>query len=109
MEDRIDPIHPGEILSKDFLDPMGITAYRLARDIRIDQTRVSEILRGKRGISVDTALRLGKYFGISAEFWLNIQRRYDLERKRLELQSILTAIPSACPVVAEDSPPYRTG
>lgn len=109
MEDRIDPIHPGEILSKDFLDPMGITAYRLARDIRIDQTRVSEILRGKRGISVDTALRLGKYFGISAEFWLNIQRRYDLERKRLELQSILTAIPSACPVVAEDSPPFRTG
>lgn len=109
MEDRIDPIHPGEILSKDFLEPMGITAYRLARDIRIDQTRVSEILRGKRGISVDTALRLGKYFGISAEFWLNIQRRYDLERKRLELQSVLTAIPSACPVVAEDSPPYRTG
>ncbi len=109
MEDRIDPIHPGEILSKDFLDPMGITAYRLARDILIDQTRVSEILRGKRGISVDTALRLGKYFGISAEFWLNIQRRYDLERKRLELQSILTAIPSACPVVAEDSPPFRTG
>lgn len=109
MEDRIDPIHPGEILSKDFLEPMGITAYRLARDIRIDQTRVSEILRGKRGISVDTALRLGKYFGISAEFWLNIQRRYDLERKRLELQSVLNAIPSACPVVAEDSPPYRTG
>ena len=109
MEDRIDPIHPGEILYKDFLDPMGITAYRLARDIRIDQTRVSEILRGKRGISVDTALRLGKYFGISAEFWLNIQRRYDLERKRLELQSILTAIPSAFPVVAEDSPPFRTG
>ncbi len=109
MEDRIDPIHPGEVLSKDFLEPMGITAYRLARDIRIDQTRVSEILRGKRGISVDTALRLGKYFGISAEFWLNIQRRYDLERKRLELQSILTAIPSVCPVVAEDSPPYRAG
>ena len=108
MEDGIDPIHPGEILSKDFLEPMGITAYRLARDIRIDQTRVSEILRGKRGISVDTALRLGKYFGISAEFWLNIQRRYDLERKRLEMQSILTAIPSACPVVAEDAPPYGT-
>jgi len=108
MEDRIHLIHPGEVLSKDFLEPMGITAYRLARDIRIDQTRVSEILRGKRGISVDTALRLGKYFGISAEFWLNIQRRYDLERKRLEMQSILTAIPSACPVVAEDAPPYGT-
>ena len=107
MVDRIDPIHPGEILLKDFLKPMGITAYRLARDIRIDQTRVSEILRGKRGISADTALRLGKYFGLSAEFWLNIQRQYDLEAKRLELEAVLTTIPTVCPVVAENPPPYR--
>ena len=109
MEDRIDPIHPGEILSHDFLEPMGITAYRLARDIRIDQTRVGEILRGKRGISVDTALRLGKYFGISAEFWLNIQRRYDLEQKRFEMQAVLNSIPTVSSVVAEDAPPYQAG
>ncbi len=93
---RIPNIHPGEILKEDFLDPMGITAYKLSKDIKIDQTRISEIINGKRSVSVDTALRLGKFFGNSAEFWMNLQNHYDLyEKKEIlqkELQSIKTYV-----------------
>ena len=71
--------HPGEILKNNFMEPYGITGYRLAKDIGIDQTRLSQIIRGKRSISIDTAMRLGKYFRISPEFWLNAQNRFDLE------------------------------
>jgi len=73
------PIHPGEILLEDFLKPMGITQYRLAQDIGVGQTKISQIVRGKRGISADTALRLARYFGTSAEFWVNAQAWYELE------------------------------
>ena len=76
---ELDPIHPGEILLEEFLNPMEITQYRLAKDINVDPRRINEIVHGTRAISADTALRLGKYFGTSAQFWLNLQSHYDLE------------------------------
>ncbi|MBN2286068.1 MAG: HigA family addiction module antidote protein, partial [Tissierellales bacterium] len=72
-------IHPGEILKEEFLDPMNITQYRLAKDINVPPRRINEIVLGKRGISTDTALRLGRYFSMSPEFWINLQTHYDLE------------------------------
>ena len=76
---EIAPIHPGEILYEDFLKPMNISGYKLAKALFIDQTRISEIIKGKRSITTDTALRLAKFFGTSTEFWLNIQAQYDIE------------------------------
>jgi addiction module HigA family antidote len=79
------PIHPGEILQEEFLRPMGISQYRLAKDISVAQRRISEITQGKRSITADTALRLGRYFGMEAQFWLNLQSRYDLLCAEAEL------------------------
>jgi addiction module HigA family antidote len=76
---KLSPIHPGEILIEDFLKPMGISQYRLAKDISVPPRRINEIVHGKRSISADTALRLGRVFGISPQFWLNLQNRFDLE------------------------------
>lgn len=76
---KLAPIHPGEILLEEFLEPMGITQYRLARDISVPPRRINEIVRGLRSISADTALRLARYFGLSERFWLNLQVRHDLE------------------------------
>jgi addiction module HigA family antidote len=73
-------IHPGEILLTEFMQPLGLTAYRLAKDIHVPAPRVGDIVRGKRTISADTALRLGQYFGLPAQFWLNLQNEYDLRR-----------------------------
>jgi addiction module HigA family antidote len=73
-------IHPGEILLTEFMEPLGLTAYRLAKEIRVPAPRVGDIVRGKRSISADTALRLGIYFGLPAQFWLNLQNEYDLRR-----------------------------
>lgn len=84
-----DPIHPGEILLEEFLHPMGISQYRLAKDISVPQRRISEITQGKRSVSADTALRLGRYFGMEAQFWLNLQSRYDLLRAEAELDERL--------------------
>jgi antitoxin HigA-1 len=79
-EQRINqPMHPGRVLELEFLEPLEITPYRLAKDIEVDPPRVYSLVRGKRAISADTALRLGRYFGTSAEFWLNLQSHYDLE------------------------------
>jgi len=78
-EKKLPPIHPGEILLEEFLKPMRISQYRLAKDISVPPRRINEIVHGKRSITADTALRLGKYFGISPQFWLNLQTRYDLE------------------------------
>ena len=72
-------IHPGEILIEEFLKPMGISQYRLAKDISVPPRRINEIVHGKRSISADTALRLGRFFGISPQFWLNLQTHFDLE------------------------------
>ena len=73
------PIHPGEILLEEFLKPMGLSQYRLAKDVTVPPRRINEIVHGKRNISADTALRLARYFGTSEGFWLNLQSRYDLE------------------------------
>lgn len=76
------PIHPGEILLEDFLKPMEISQYRLAQSIGVPPRRINEIVHGKRGISADTALRMGRFFGMEAQFWMNLQARYDLETTR---------------------------
>jgi len=83
MEKKImKPIHPGEILMKEFLEPIGITQYRLAKDISVAPRRINEIVHGKRSITADTALRLSRYFGTSERFWLNLQTRYDMELQK---------------------------
>ncbi len=79
--EKLPNIHPGEVLSEEFLKPMGISAYRLANDLHIPQTRISEIIKKKRRITADTALRLSKYFGMSPKFWLGLQDDYDLEEE----------------------------
>ena len=79
MGKTLEPIHPGEILREEFLNPMGISINRLARDIAVPPGRISEIVNGKRGITADTALRLARFFNISAELWLNLQSKYDLQ------------------------------
>jgi len=76
---KLPPIHPGEILIEEFLKPMGLSQYRLAKDISVPPRRINEIVHGKRSITADTALRLGRFFGISPQFWLNLQTRFDLE------------------------------
>jgi addiction module HigA family antidote len=73
------PIHPGEILVTEFLDPMGVSQYRLAKDIGVTARRINEIVHGRRSITADTALRLGRFFGMEAQFWLNLQTHYDME------------------------------
>lgn len=82
IEPKLPPIHPGEILLEEFLDPMGISQYRLAKEISVPARRINEIIHGKRGISPDTALRLSRFFGMSERFWLNLQNRYDLETEK---------------------------
>ena len=80
--ERLNNIHPGEILSEEFLKPMGISAYKLAKDIGIPQTRISEITKGRRRITADTALRFSKYFGTTPKFWLGLQDDFDLEEEQ---------------------------
>jgi antitoxin HigA-1 len=82
MAKRLAPIHPGEILLNDFLVPMGISQYRLAHSTSVPARRINEIVHGKRAITADTALRLGRFFNMESEFWLNLQSRYDLEVAR---------------------------
>ncbi len=82
MPTQLEPITPGEILLKEFLERLGISQNKLARDIDVSITRVNDIVHGKRGITADTALRLGAYFGTTPEFWINLQTRYDLKRAR---------------------------
>ena len=79
---QLPPIHPGEILREESLQPLGTTAYRLAKDIHVPATRIADIVNERRGISADTALRLSRYFGNSAQFWLNLQTHYDLREAR---------------------------
>ena len=79
MAKKLPPIHPGEILLEEFLRPMGITQYRLAKSISVPPRRINEIVHGKRNVTADTALRLSRFFGTSERFWLNLQTRYDLE------------------------------
>jgi len=97
---RLPNIHPGEILSEEFLEPMNITAYRLAKATGIPQTRISDIIRKKRRITADTALRFGKYFGNSPEFWLGLQNDYDLEEEKNKISKELNKIHSYMDVQA---------
>ena len=76
------PVHPGEVLLEEFLEPMGISQYRLAKDISVSPRRINEIVHGKRAVTADTALRLSRYFGTSDKFWLNLQTAYDLDLER---------------------------
>ncbi len=85
----LDPIHPGEILMEEFLKPMSISQYRLAKDINVPARRINEIVQGKRSITPDTALRLSKFFGLSERFWINLQARYDLEVEKDKLKNRL--------------------
>ena len=89
---KLKNIHPGDILKEEFLLPLGITAYRLCMDIGVPQTRISEILKGNRAITADTALRLSKYFGNSPNFWLGLQNDFDIEEELLQKGSDLKLI-----------------
>jgi addiction module HigA family antidote len=90
MRKRRRPVHPGEVLLEEFLNPMGISQYRLAREISVPPRRINEIVHGNRAVTADTALRLSRYFGMSDHFWLNLQVRYDLEVERERLKGRLT-------------------
>ena len=107
---KLAPIHPGEVLLSDFLEPLGVSQYRVARDISVPPRRINEIVHGKRAISADTALRLARYFGTSERFWLNLQARFDLETerdrlgKRLEKEVIVLRRPPRAPPAAAAHP-----
>ena len=97
---KLKNIHPGEVLSEEFLQPLGISAYKLAKDIEIPQTRISEIIKNNRRITADTALRLSKYFGNSAKFWLGLQDDFDIEEEMLSKSAILKSIKTISTKVA---------
>ena len=88
---KLAPVHPGEVLLHDFLEPLGLSQYRLAHDLSVPPRRINEIVHGKRAITADTALRLARYFGMSEQFWLNLQARHDLELARDRLGPRLAA------------------
>src|SRR5210317_448701 len=90
--EKLANVHPGEVLNFEFLEPLEISAYRLSKDLKIPQTRISEIIKGRRRITADTALRLSKYFGNSAKFWLGLQDDYDIEEERDEKKAELDEI-----------------
>jgi len=89
MTNKLPPIHPGEILLEEFLEPMGISQYRLAKDISVPPRRINEVVLGKRAITPDTALRLSLFFGLSERFWINLQSRYDIEVEKDKLENRL--------------------
>ena len=85
QEQRLPPVHPGEVLLEDFMKPLGLSQYRLAQDLGVPALRISQIVHGKRAVTADTALRLARYFGTSANVWMRLQARYDLEVAEVEL------------------------
>ncbi len=89
MDEKLPPIHPGEILMEEFLKPLKLSQYRLAKDINVPPRRINEIVHGLRAITPDTALRLSRYFGLSERFWINLQTRYDLEVEKDRLHDRL--------------------
>ena len=89
---RLKNIHPGEVLLEEFLKPMGVSAYKLSKDTGIPQTRISAIIKGNRAVTADTALRLSKYFGVSAKFWLGLQDDFDIEESTRSLKNALNSI-----------------
>jgi len=95
--ERLANIHPGEVLLEEFLKPLEITAYRLSKDTEIPQTHISQIIKGKRRVTADTALRFSSYFGNSAKFWLGLQDDYDIEKEKGEKEAILIKIRKNAP------------
>ena len=94
MKRDMPPVHPGEILFEDFLKPLGVTQYRLAKTIGVPQRRIGEIIAGRRSITADTALRLARFFGTDAQSWMNLQTHYDLEMTAAKISDTLDAIPA---------------
>jgi len=92
--ERLKNIHPGEVLNEEFLIPLNISAYRLAKDNEIPQTRISQIVKGKRSITADTALRFSIYFGTTPAFWLGLQNDYDLEEERINKKDVFSRLKS---------------
>jgi len=99
-ERKIPPVHPGEVLLEDFLEPIGISQYRLAKEMNVYPRKINEIVHGQRAITADTALRLSRYLGTSAELWMNLQSLYDLEKTRDEIESQLEK--EITPLVRDD-------
>ena len=89
VKQKFEPVHPGEILLEEFLKPLGVSSYRLAKDISVHPRRINEIVHGRRSVTADTALMLSRYFGLSERFWLNLQARYDLEVEKDRLEGRL--------------------
>ena len=85
-------IHPGEILKEEFLEPMGISVYRLSKETGLSQTRLGQLIKGKRNMSAETAVKLGKFFGVAPEFWMNLQSLYDIEEARKQYKKDLNSI-----------------
>jgi len=94
------PVHPGEILAEDFLEPLGLSQYRLAKDIGVPARRINEIVLGKRGVTADTALRLARYFGTTPDVWLNLQVRYELDKARLSIGAAIARLPRCVAALA---------
>lgn len=105
-EKRIPPVHPGEVLLEDFLKPLGISQYRLATEMKVYPRKINEIVHGKRAITADTALRLSRYLGTSAELWMNLQALYDLEKTRDEIEMQLVS--EVKPLVRDNFPAVST-
>ena len=102
---KMPPIHPGEVLSEEFMNPMAITQYRLSKDIGVHPRRINQIVHGNRAVTADTALRLSRYFGTSEQFWMNLQSRYDLEVEKDRLGDRLeTEVKERAPGVTMDRP-----
>jgi addiction module HigA family antidote len=99
-DSALKPVHPGEILPEDFLKPLGISQYRLAKAIRVPLRRINEIALGRRGISADTALRLARYFNTTPHFWLNLQSRYELDTVRLAREKVIERTIAPLPALA---------
>lgn len=96
----LNPVHPGEILLADFLKPLGISQYRLAKDLHVPLRRINEVVLGRRGVSADTALRLARYFKTTPQFWLNLQSHYELDTARLTVESTITKTIQPAPALA---------
>ena len=94
MSHSLSPVHPGEVLAEEFMQPLGLSQYRLAKETNVPARRINEIVQGQRAITADTALRLAKFFGTSEMFWLNLQARYDLDVQRTKLGTQLAAVRS---------------
>lgn len=97
---RLRPVHPGDVLKHDFLEPLGLSAYRLARELRVTPVRINDIVRRRRAVTADTALRLGAYFGTAPQFWLNLQASHDLEVAGRKSSRVLSSIRTRAAAVA---------